>query len=291
MKTIKIILVTLLVIALGVGLFFLISKDGIDTGVPPDGPKIPEECNLEWAEHYIDSVYRAIPNGEFKQLETRRHQMQNHFDKLTQGYPAQCGETIVLMLRNRYTVRFVAMTKSEFADARWPHFVDIRRMNNDLMKEVTQANVELKTIESTCSEYGEVLAYNRKVKDQQGQRPSSIRTRWDDINSKILIDIPPSASAPVTHTTAYDASRPGEVKSALYKGNVSFLEALVQMAFSEIKSDPTRLHYNQVCNTVSEEIERFEKYSYSLYGIDGSQKARGLHESLDEFERFVNNND
>ncbi len=292
MKAIKIAIVTVLVAALGFGLYSIIDPFHEESDESSKGDiEIPEECDLDWAQQYIDSVYRTISNGQFQILKNRRGEMKSQFNNMMTGTPKKCQETVNLILRNRYQTRFVQMTKNEFAGKDWPHYSDIKEMNMALLNELSRGSSELKEIESVCNEYGKIVSYNARVKAQSNQRPSSIYNHWNFTNTKDLIDKAPSASSPVDHTTQYDLSKTESVKSILYKGNVSFLEALVRIANTEIGNNPTKKYYDQVCEIVTKEIEEFKNKASSIYGRASSSesKARELNNELDGFEKLIKN--
>lgn len=290
MKSIKITIVAVLVAALGFGVFKIISN----RPVPVSDPyiKIPEGCDLDWAQEYIDSVYRAIPNGQFNTLKKRREEMQGSFAKMMSDSPKKCKETVELILRNRYQSRFIQMVNDEFDDTHWPHYYDICDMNKSLLTELSQGSAELKKIESVCKEYGTVINYNNRVKMQYVQRPTSINDHWDFPNTRSLIGSTPTASAPVDHTAQYASSRKSNVKNQLYNGHVAFLEALVNLAQNEIIKNKTKSRYNQVCEIVTKEIELFRKEADSLYGKEYGtvkNKAEQLNNKLDEYEKIIDN--
>lgn len=292
MKAIKIAIVTVLVAALGFGLYSIIDPFHEESDESSKGDiEIPEECDLDWAQQYIDSVYRTISNGQFQILKNRRGEMKSQFNNMMTGTPKKCQETVNLILRNRYQARFVQLSKNEFAGKEWPHYSDIKEMNMALLNELSRGSSELKEIESVCNEYGKIVSYNYRVKAQSNQRPSTLYDHWNFTNTKDLIDKAPSASSPVDHTTQYDLSKTESVKSILYKGNVSFLEALVRKANTEIGNNPTKKYYDQVCEIVTKEIEEFKNKASSIYGRASSSesKARELNNELDGFEKLIKN--
>ena len=288
MKALKITIVAVLVAALGFGVFKILSNGNeTDTGI---GIEIPEGCDLDWAQEYIDSAYRVIPNGQFKTLKKRREEMQGNFARMMSDSPKKCQETVELILRNRYQSRFIQMANYEFDDTNWPHYFDIRDMNKALLTELSQGSKELKKIESVCKEYGIVINYNSRVKKQYDQRPTSINDHWDVANTRSIIGSTPTASSPVDHTTQYATSRKSNVKSRLYNGHVAFLEALVSLAQTEIIKNKTKSHYNQVCEIVTKEIELFRNNANTLYDKDYStvkNKAEQLNKKLDKLETIV----
>lgn len=289
MKAIKITIVAVLLAALGFGVYKIIANGNNPTPVE-DSIVIPDGCDLDWAQQYIDSSYRAIPYGQFKTLKKRREEMQGNFNSMMSNSPKKCQETVDLMLRNRYQSRFIQMVNYEFDDTYWPHYYDIRNMNNALLEELSQGSTELKKIESICKEYGKVAYYNNRVKKQCEQRPSTLNDHWDFTNTRNLIGETPSASAPVTHTNQYESSRASNVKSRLYNGHIAFLESLVDLAKSEIITNSIRSNYDRVCEIVSKEVERFKENAGSLYGKSYStvrDKADQLNNELDAFEKIL----
>lgn len=290
MKAIKIIIVAVLVAALGVGIYkFIEPVPGPDPD--PNPIVIPDGCDLEWDQQYIDSVYRSIPNGQFQTLKRRRSEMTANYNKVMERSPQKCKETVDLILRNRYQSRFIVMANSEFDGKNWPHYSDIRDMNKGLLSELSQGSSDLKKIEKVCNEYGQVVNYNSKVRSQSYQRPSSISDHWNLSNTKNLINSTPSASAPVDHTTQYESSRQGNVKDILYKGHVAFLEKLVELARLQIMDEKTESNYNRVFDTVTREIDQFKTNSESLYS-KGYSSVNGTAERLTNlmksYERLLN---
>lgn len=290
MKAIKIIIVTVLVAALGFGLYCIIDsfhEDSDESG--KSDIEIPEECDLDWAQQYIDSVYRTISNGQFRTLMNRRSEMKNQFDGMMTGTPKKCQETVDLILRNRYQSRFVQMVNNEFAAKDWPHYSDIKEINSALLTELSHGSPELEEIDKVCKEYGRIVSFNGQVIKQSKQRPSTLRDHWDYNNTSNLINNVPSASSPVNHTTQYESSRIDNVKSKLYNGHVAFLEEMVKMAKNEIQNNPTKDHYNRVCEIVSKEIEQF-KNKASVYSRSNSaeSKANDLNKVLDGCEKDLN---
>ena len=289
MKALKITIVAVLVAALGFGLYKIIANH-IDK--PDDGKIIiPEGCDLEWDQNYIDSAYSAIPYGQFKTLKQRRQEMQGNYDRKMSDYPPQCQATVELILRNRYQSRFIQMADHEFEGSDWPNYSDIRDMNAALLKELSQGSNDLKRIESVCKEYGQVLYYNSLVKKQCSQRPTTVSDHWDFSNTRNLLGRTPTTSARVDHTTQYSLSRLDNVKDRLYNGHVAFLDALVNLAESEIDKNPTRSNYNRVSDIVAKEIEKFDKDAASLYSKNYytfvDSKAKQANSRLDEFKKKI----
>ena len=293
MKAVKIIVVAVLLAALGFGLYLIIAPSGgtNDNAESATEIVIPDGCDLEWAQLYIDSIYRAIPNGQFQALKKRRAEMQGNFDDMMTGSPRNCQETVKLMLRNRYQSRFITMANTEFEGKEWPHYSDIKEMNKALLTEVSQGSQDLKRIELICKEYGQVLSYNSRVKKQSYQRPSSLRDHWNFSNTRSLIANSPSVSAPVDHTLQYVSSKPGNVKTILYNGHMAFLEKLIGLARSEILDNRTDSNYNRVFDIVTNEIELFKTNAASLYG-QGYSSVNGtadrLTNKLKSYESFLN---
>ena len=294
MKTIKLIIVAVLVAALGFGIFYIINPGKIpviDDGEKGDSIVIPDGCDLEWDQQYIDSVYKTIHNGQFQILKRRRDEMTANYNNVMKDSPQKCKETVDLILRNRYQSRFIVMANSEFDGKNWPHYSDIRDMNKGLLSELSQGSSDLKKIEKVCNEYGQVVNYNSKVRRQSYQRPSSISDHWNISNTKNLINSTPSASAPVDHTVQYETSRQGNVKDLLYKGHVSFLEKLVELARLQIMDERTESNYNRIFDTVTREIDQFKTNSESLYSkryssVNGT--AERLTNLMKSYERLLN---
>ena len=295
MKAIKITIVAVLVAALGFGIYNIINPGeipGKDDGEEGDSLVIPEGCDLDWDQQYIDSVYKSIPNGQFQTLKKRRAEMTANYNNVMKDLPDKCKETVKLILRNRYLSRFIAMANREFEGSNWPHYSDIRDMNKGLMDERSQESSEdLKKIEKICNEYSQVANYNSKVKSQSGQRPSSVSDHWNFSNTRTLINSTPSASAPVDHTAQYEASRQGSVKSSLYDGHVAFLTKLVALARQDIMNNNTEPNYNRVFDIVTNEIERFKTNAESLYSkgyssVNGT--AERLTKEIKSYESLLN---
>lgn len=281
MKAFKITIVVVLVAAMGFGLYRII-KPIIDPDPKPNPDEelvIPDGCDLEWDQMYIDSVYKAIPDGQFQVLKQRREEMTANYNNIMAGSPKRCKETVDLFLRNRYQSRFIQMAENEFRGEYWPHYNVIRDMNLALLKELSQGSEYLKKIKVICEEYGKVAYYNSRVKKQSGQRPGRITDHWNLVNAQDLIRNPPSASDPVDHTAQYESSRSGKVKDILYNGHVAFLKALLVLAREEIQSNPTESNYNNVFDTVAKEIEKFKSNAASVYG-KGYGTVNNIAESL-----------
>lgn len=288
MKALKIFVAAVIVAAVGYFIYWAVT--GTDSDPVSDEIVIPDGCDLDWAEEYIDSVYRIIPDGEFKLLKTRRGEMQRNYQDVMSGEPKKCQETVELILRNRYQARFIQMANNEFNENVWPHYSDIRDMNKDLLAELSQGSSELKRIEEICKEFGQVAYYNSLVKKQSGQKPKDIHHQWDMANARDLIDDTPSASDPVDHTNQYESSRQQNVKRLLYDGHVNFLSKLIELAKHEITDNPTKDNYNQVCEIVSKEIERFSNSAAPTYGTRYSvveEEAEGMNAILDSYETIV----
>lgn len=291
MKAIKFTIVAVLVAALGFGLYIIIDPFNKDDSESGSEIVIPEGCDLEWAQQYIDSVYHTIPNGQFQTLKNRRGEMQGNFNNMMTGTPKKCQETVGLMLRNRYQSRFIQMANSEFAEKNWPHYSDIRDMNKTLLAELSQGSQDLKKIESICKEYDQVVYYNNRVKNQSYQCPSTLYDHWNLSYVKNLISNTPSASTPVDHTIQYESSKSENVKKVLYNGHVSFLEEMVDLTQTQIMDNPTKSNYNQVCEIVSREIEQFKNNAASIYSKDYStveKKAEQLNKRMDDYEKLLN---
>lgn len=293
MKAIKIIIVAVLAAALGFGIYIIIKPREVVSDDDERGRNIviPDGCDLEWDQQYIDSVYKSIPNGQFQTLKKRRSEMTANYNSVMTDSPQKCKETVDLILRNRYQSRFIAMANSEFEGKSWPHYSDIRNMNKGLLSELSQGSSDLKRIEKICNEYGQVAYYNSKVRSQSQQRPSSISDHWNFSNTKDLINSTPLASEPVDHTAQYEASRLGHVKSLLYGAHVAFLNKLVELARQEIKDNNTESHYNSVFDTVTKEIEKFKTIAESLYGKSYSSvnsTAESLTKEMKSYESLVN---
>lgn len=289
MKAIKITIVAVLLAALGFGVYKIIANGNNPTPVE-DSIVIPDGCDLDWAQQYIDSSYRAIPYGQFKTLKKRREEMKGNFNSMMSESPKKCQETVDLMLRNRYQSRFVQMVNNEFEDVFWPHYSEIRDMNKALLNELSQGSAELKKIDSICKEYDKIAYYNKRVKDQCDQRPSALNDHWDFSSARNLIGDTPTASAPVDHTNQYESSRPSNVKSRLYNGHIAFLESLLSLAKSDIITNSTRSNYDRVCDIVSKEVEQFKNNAASLYDKEYTSvknKAEQLNKQLDGFEKII----
>lgn len=285
MKTIKLIIVAVIIAALGFGAYFIIfPKPPVQGSGPDETIVIPDGCDLEWDQQYIDSVYKAIPNGQFQTLKKRRNEMTANYNNVMMD--SLCKATVMLILRNRYQSRFIAMANSEFEGRTWPHYSDIRDMNKGLLTELSQGSSELKKIERICNVFGQVAYYNSKVRKQCNQRPSAITDNWDFSNTRNLINSTPLASAPVDHTTQYETSRQGKVKSSLYDGHVAFLESLVLLARSEIEKDSTESNYNRVFDTVAKEIEKFKDNAGSLYSKSYSSVNNTAERLIKEIKSY-----
>ena len=279
MKAFKITIVVVLMAAMGFGLYQVINPS--DKDIPESSTEIviPDGCDLEWDQMYIDSVYKAIPNGQFHVLKQRREEMTANYNNVMAGSPKRCKETVDLFLRNRYQSRFIQMTENEFRGKSWPNYQVIRDMNLALLRELSQGSEDLKKIKAICEEYGTVASYNSRVKSQSYQRPKRLNDHWNLTNAQNLIGNPPSASAPVDHTVQYESSRPGKVKGLLYDGHVAFLNALLELAREEILSNPTVSNYNNVFDTVAIEIDKFKRNAASLYG-KGHGTVNSIADSL-----------
>ena len=265
MKALKIIIVAVFIAAFGVGIYFIIPhKNSQGTDVIDE--QTIKDCDLEFDRNYIEKEYKAIPDGEFKKLLERRKEMEGNYRNIMADRPEQCRKTVNLILRNRYLDRFVAMATKEFEGADWPHFKQIREMNSQLMKELTDNNKDLSNIKATCDKYSEVASFNGRVSGQSNQRASAVTSKWNFNNTRSLINSIPSATAPVDHTTAYAKTRSSEVKSRLYSGHVEFLKSLVRNARESIVNNPTESQWEYAVDMVSQEIELFKDKANSLYG-------------------------
>ena len=284
MKTVKIILVTVFVAALIFGAYkiFSQSSDGDGGGVIKRLPP-----GWEWVEHYIDSTYCSIPNGNFKFLSQRRKEMTDNLEDMMADAPTKTRETVNLILRNRYQTRFIQMANFEFAKKTWPHYADMLSISSTLLVELSQGSQDLVKIKNDCSKYKEVVIYNSNVKKQCEQSPANWKDRWNYDNTKHLLGSTPTANAPVNHTDPYDLSRPEKVKKRLYEGHTAFLNALVDCAHDEIENNPTPRHYNDVFDSVSKEIDLFEEKASSLYARDGKSLSVRLLNQLKEYEKLV----
>lgn len=288
MKTFKILIVAVVIAALGFGTYKIFAPSPVPPN--PNGKiVIPEECDLDWAQDYIDSAYRIIPNGQFLTLKHRRGEMKKQFDETMSGTPKKCRETIDLILRNRYQSRFIQMADTEFAAKDWPNYSDIKDINSALLTELSHGSSDLERIDKVCKEYGRIISYNAQVIKQSKQRPSTLWDHWDHNKTSNLINNVPSASSPVNHTTQYESSRIDNVKSKLYNGHVAFLDEMVKMAKNEIQNNPTKDYYNRACEIVSKEIEQF-KNKASVYSRSNSaeSKANDLNKLLDGYEKDLN---
>lgn len=291
MKTIKLIIIAIFAAALGFGLYKVIIPDPIPNPDPDPVIVIPDGCDLEWDQQYIDSVYRSIPNGQFQTLKRRRSEMTANYSKVMEGAPQKCKETVDLILRNRYQSRFINMANGEFEGKNWPNYSDIRDMNKALLAELSQGSSELKKIDKICNEYGQVISYNSKVRSQSYQRPSSISDHWNLSHTRNLINSTPSASEPVDHTAQFESSRQGNVKDILYKGHVAFLEKIVELARLQIMDERTESNYNRVFDTVTREIDQFKTKAESLYSKGYSpvnSTAERLTNTMKSYESLLN---
>ena len=286
MKTVKIIIVAVLVAALGFGVYKIIDSGKKDTPTETDEIIIPEGCDVEWQTGYIEKEFEKIPNGEFKILKQRRVEMQGVLDDQMADAQKKCKETVDLILRNRYQLRFISMANSEFEANQWPHYTDIKEMNNSLLAELSQGSTELKKIETICNEYDKVLSYYKRVMGQSRQRAKSINDQWNLSNTRNLImGGRPSASAPVNHTDTYNNSALDKVKDTLFKGHVKFLESLKQVAENDISQNHTKSNYYEVDNKYSLELEIFKNNAASLYGVSNSKVREIIYRlELPDFE-------
>lgn len=292
MKTIKIILVAALLAALGFGIYKMVE------GREPNGEsakcdtciEFPKECNSDWAKEYIVDEYGKVPDGEFNLLKQRREEMQYNFKSMMADKPKKCQETVELYLCNRYQSRFVQMAENEFKGITWPHYETIKRMNAALFDELKGGSEALKKNKAVCDAYDKVLNYNAQVRNQCKQRPSSVNSKWNFEETKSIIDNTPSASEPVSHTTQYESSRQGNVKTLMYNGHVAFLDSLVNLARKEITGKPTKEHCDKVYDIVSKEVDQFKQKADKLYNKnydDILKKYNKLVGILDTFDRLV----
>ena len=306
MKTIKILTVVAMVAALGFGVYKVFKGDTPTESITGTGQIITDpssDCNLDWKQQYIDSVYRAVPDRNFKALQERRAEMQDSFDSVMSGSSEICIKNVKQMLSNGYQSRLIEMAHSEFDDADWPNCSKIKTMSSELLSELRNDIDELRQIDSAwspntaaldsiieiCDEYQKVVNYNASVGRQSSQTPGSFRSSWDFYNTKYLINNTPMASDPVTHTTKYAFSRRNDVIKRLYRGHVGFLNQLVRLAGREIQHNPTRDCYNNVREVVSKEIQKFEDSAGGLYGSYGAfrQEAKELYRKLDDYKKYI----
>lgn len=282
MKIVKIVIVAVLVAALGFGVYKIIDSGKKGKMEETGGIIIPEGCDVDWQTDYIEKEFKKIPNGEFKMLKQRRQEMQGVLDKQSTGMPKKCKETVDLILRNRYQLRFISMTNCEFEGSKWPHYADIKGIDKELLTELSQGSTELKKIETVCNEYDNVLSYNKRVNGQCSQRANSIDAKWNLANTRTLIGGRPSVSAPVNHTDAYKNSAPEKVKNRLFEGHVNFLKSLKQVAENIITSS----NYYEVYNKYSLEFEKFKNNAVSVYGVSYSRVREKTEQlELEDFEQ------
>lgn len=292
MKAIKLIIVGALAVALGFGIFKIINPGPTINDGKKDTTSIelPSGCDLNWIENYVDSAYKAVPDGSFGKLKTRRTEMTALFEHMLSSSDKKCKETAMLHLRNSYQSRFVEMAHKEFEDGVWPHFKDIKAMNNELSKELEQGSEKLKKIADICNQYTTVINYNSRVKQQCSQRPYSFDDKWDYDNTMTILSSTPTVSAPVDHTTQYELSKPANVKTRLYQAHVSFLELLVEQARGEIIRNTKRSNYNRVCDIVAKEIEKFQLKADTMYGKNYDtvrRKAQELNTKLNGLKKYT----
>lgn len=301
MKTLKIIIVAVIVAALGIGIFKIVQNK-------PETPEIeelaiPEECEgvVALAKQLIETRFNAVKDGEFNKLKSIPEDLQSFF--VGQNVASECMTSVNVIMRNRYLVRFIAMAKSEFAKKswNWNNFESIESMNKEFLNE-EKDNADLKEFKRICEEYRAIAVYNAKVYGgtktvgQCQKRPTSINDRWDYANTQKLIDDQPSANEPVKHTTLYEKTRKASVRGSLHDGHVAFIDVLVEKARENIQKNPTEENYRNVINVVSDsssEITLYQNKAKSMYGVSTSvvngnvERWNGL---LTSFQKLITQN-
>lgn len=299
MKIIKIIIVAIIVAALGFAIYEIVKpSEGLDSGEIeiPDGcdPAVMHEKNK-----YIDSVFSCVPFDRFDSLQASRHRLEKTYNDIMKYEDQKCQETVQLMILNAQKKRFEEMAEHEFADAKWPHWQTIKKMNDALLADYKQykssfnennlsaIEENLNKIKATCDEYGIVLSYYNRVIGQSKKRANTMDDRWNYDYTRQLIGSRPSASAPVNHTDAYNNSNPDNVKRLLYDGNVAFLKSLKQLAENKVNENCDRNQYFIVYDKVSQEVEKFRNSAISLYNKNYSTvRSKANEMELSDFEKY-----
>lgn len=301
MKTLKIIIVAVIIAALGFGIFKIVQNK-------PETPEIeeidiPEGCEgvVASAQQLIDTRFNAVKDGEFNKLKSIPEDLRAFF--VSQNIESECMVSVNAIIRNRHLVRFIAMAKNEFGKKswNWNNFESIESTNKEFLKE-EKDNADLKEFKRICEEYRAIVVYNAKVYGgtktvgQCQKRPTSINDRWDYANTQKLIDDQPSANEPVKHTTLYEKTRKAPVRESLHGGHVAFIDALVEKARESIQKNPTEENYRNVINAVSDsssEITLYQNKAKSMYGVSASvvngnvERWNGL---LTSFQKLIPQN-
>lgn len=276
MKTLKIIIVAVIVAALGFGIYMIVKNK-------PETPEkveidIPEGCEgvVSSAQQLIDTRFNSVKDGEFDKLKSTPEDLQTFF--VGQNIKSECMTSLNVIIRNRYLLRFIAMAKIEFSGKSWSNWEKIESMNKEFLKEETN-NSDLKNFKKYCEEYRSISNYYYKVygnkSGQSNQRPSSISDRWDYNNAQSLINnADPEAKKPVSSTTRYEKTRKNEVKKNLHEGHVAFIDALLEKGKENLKKNPTEENYRKIVNSLDDESS--ETYQYKnkaavLYGVSSSE--------------------
>lgn len=271
MKTIKIILVAVILAAVGFVTYLLI-KSG------PDGPIIPEDSIPEGCKYigehyaYVDSVFNAIPYGDFRKLDNTNKSLKTEYDGLMADAMNDCRDAMQIHIHGDYRNRFVEMADKEFEGEVWKNFDIVSKTNASMLKEDPESP-RLQRISRICKEYDRVRAFMGRLRSQCGQSPSSINSEWNVNNTRDIISSIPSASDPVSHTAKYTEAR--RAKEKLYNAHVSFLEDLIDLTKDEIPENASKADKINAFKHANHELDEFGKLG-SLYGREVKGKANEL---------------
>lgn len=285
MKTVKLIIVAVIIAALGYGIYRIVEKS--EPTPNPPGFEVPEGCDLESTQNYVEFELSKIKDTDFDGLKKRYEELGALLKKEMDDAP-QCLAVVTLNLRGVYLKRFVQMSDKEFSAAKWPNYLSIDRMNKSLKEELSKENADLNRIENTLNEYKKVLSYNERVKRQSAQRPKTIKSEWNYKNTKSIIDERrPDVNEAVNHTDEYKNTDKNNVKTRIYKGHVRFLESLVVLLENGINDDVVSEEWkNNDRELVAKEIELFAQRARDYYDASNTD-VQSVSERLFEKLTFL----
>lgn len=264
MKTIKIIIVAVLLAVIGFVVYLISNSTPPTTTTDGNGGGgIPIGCEyIKKDSAYIDSVFKAIPNGDFEKLNGVNQTRMAEYDSLMEKDMVDCREAMQMLIHSLYRNRFVEMADNEFNGREWQHFKNLYATNTTLLN-MEPESPRLKRIDKICKEYNAILVFNGRVWNQCQQKPKSTDSEWNAANTRNILSSIPSASEPVSHTSAYANAR--QAREKLYSSHVVFLDSLIVLTKNNMPDNISDIEKLKAFKHVKGEVDVLKKMC-PLYG-------------------------